>query len=83
MDSDLTTVQQLIQDIRQLGSQAATDSKGDGYAFLALGTRAKPEILYRYSKGSEVTSDRARLFLKIVDILRKYVESSLHSAKSA
>jgi hypothetical protein len=83
VESDLTTVQQLIQDMRQLGSQTATDSNGDGYALLALGTRAKPDILFRYCKGSEATNDTARLFLRIIEILRKYVESSLNSAKSA
>jgi hypothetical protein len=81
-DGDLATVQQLIQDIQHC-SQVETVSQTDGYALLALGSRAKPEILLRYAKGSEATNEKARVFLRIVDILRKYVESSLNSAKSA
>jgi hypothetical protein len=80
--ADLDTLQRLIQEMRRLRSDA-TDSKGDGYALLAMGTRSKPDILYRYASGAQTTEDKAQLFLKIVELLRKYVEPSLGSAKSA
>jgi hypothetical protein len=82
LDGDLAEVEQLIQDIRRLCDQTPTTSNGS-YSLLALGTRTKPEIVFRYSKGSETTDESAALFLRIVDILRKYVESTLDSAKSA
>ncbi len=82
-EGDLATLTQLIQEMRERRGQEPANSTSDGYALLALGTRAKPDILFRYSNGCEPTNDSARLFLRIVDTLRKYVEPSLDSAKSA
>jgi hypothetical protein len=77
---DIATVRQLIQDIQ---SRPAAPGKTDGYALLALGTRSKPDILFRYSAGSEAVDETAQLFLRIVEILRRYVEPNLKSAMSA
>lgn len=82
-EADLAALEPMIQDMLSRRCQSATIAEGDGYALLALGTRSRPDILFRYATDSEATDESARLFLRIVETLQKYVEPSLTPAKSA
>ena len=75
-DVDWETMRRLVIDIRRHVSDCATATNRDDWrGLLALGSLAKPEIILNYYKGSETSDEAARLFLDLVSILRRYVQS--------
>jgi hypothetical protein len=73
--ADLQRLLDTIRDIRQKTAKADHLGVQAGWVgLLAAGKVARPEIILRYYEGDEQCSEAARLFLKVVDLLRPYIK---------
>jgi hypothetical protein len=76
-ETDLQLLQDIIRDLRQRAVKPDhLDVKAGWVGLLAVGKVSKPEIVLRYYEGDEEFSEAARLFLKVIGILRPYVQSA-------
>ncbi len=78
LESDFQRLSSLVQEIRRYYLETDGETpKAGWHGLLAVGTLANPKILLHYYPGEE-TSEPGRSFLKIIGILRPYVESEFN-----